>query len=272
LDLVVHSLASRNILVMLDNHISDADWCCDLTDGNGVWFNRNYTVQQWQDDWIFMARRYINVPQVVAADLRNEVRMSCHGLECRFPNWAGIDRELDWRATATLMGNLLLQINSHLLIVVEGLESATDLTHVGKDPITLMVPNQLAYSSHNYHWDNLLQLGSYESLKNHLDHKWGYIPLNNTAPLILGEFGTCHSDLDCVVNNQTNTNGFWFQSLIRYLNERSYVHWFYWAIDGTQSTGRSREWGSEEGYGILTPTWNSVALPKMMELLQSIQN
>lgn len=136
-----------------------------------------------------------------------------------------------------------------------------------------MIPNQLVYSSHNYRWDLELQDGSYDLIRNHLDHKWGYILLNNTAPLILGEFGTCHSSIvDCVANNQTNTQGFWFQSLIRYMNERSNLHWFYWAIDGTMSTGKGREWGGEEGYGILNTKWNDVALPKMMELLQSVQN
>eukprot|EP01112_Ceratiomyxa_fruticulosa_P009670 TRINITY_DN2532_c0_g1_i4.p1 TRINITY_DN2532_c0_g1~~TRINITY_DN2532_c0_g1_i4.p1 ORF type:complete len:120 (-),score=13.32 TRINITY_DN2532_c0_g1_i4:636-995(-) len=36
MDIVVKSLALKGFLVMLDNHISDAHWCCSDSDGNRV--------------------------------------------------------------------------------------------------------------------------------------------------------------------------------------------------------------------------------------------
>lgn len=37
LDAVVASLAAMGLVVVLDNHSSDAIWCCSVTDGNGLW-------------------------------------------------------------------------------------------------------------------------------------------------------------------------------------------------------------------------------------------
>src|SRR5580704_15165033 len=39
MDAVVDALAKAHIMVILDNHMSRADWCCSEKDGNGLWFN-----------------------------------------------------------------------------------------------------------------------------------------------------------------------------------------------------------------------------------------
>jgi len=38
-------------MVILDNHVSRADWCCNDTDGNGLWYNADYPEKQWIADW-----------------------------------------------------------------------------------------------------------------------------------------------------------------------------------------------------------------------------
>jgi hypothetical protein len=30
-------LSLQGLMVVLDNHSSDAMWCCNMTDGNGLW-------------------------------------------------------------------------------------------------------------------------------------------------------------------------------------------------------------------------------------------
>ena len=42
-DETVHSLANAGVMVVLNNHISDAIWCCGEDDGNGLWHNENYS-------------------------------------------------------------------------------------------------------------------------------------------------------------------------------------------------------------------------------------
>jgi endoglucanase len=46
-DKTVESLANAGVMVILNNHISDAKWCCDLTDGNGMWYNNKYSIYEW---------------------------------------------------------------------------------------------------------------------------------------------------------------------------------------------------------------------------------
>lgn len=46
-DKTVESLTDAGVAVILNNHMSDAGWCCSTTDGNGLWHNNNYSADQW---------------------------------------------------------------------------------------------------------------------------------------------------------------------------------------------------------------------------------
>ncbi|CAF0902198.1 unnamed protein product [Rotaria sp. Silwood1] len=65
-DSVLNTLGKYNILVLLDNHISKAMWCCHKFDGNGFWGDQYFDVEQWIDGLIFMAKKTINRPYVIA--------------------------------------------------------------------------------------------------------------------------------------------------------------------------------------------------------------
>jgi len=41
-DRVGASLAASHFMVILDNHVSDATWCCSDTDSNGLWANPRF--------------------------------------------------------------------------------------------------------------------------------------------------------------------------------------------------------------------------------------
>jgi endoglucanase len=58
MDAVVAALAEAHIMVILDNHVSRADWCCSETDGNGLWYSAEYPESRWLADWQTMVRRY----------------------------------------------------------------------------------------------------------------------------------------------------------------------------------------------------------------------
>ena len=38
-DAVVASLTAHKLMVILDDHMLNGDWCCSETDGNGLWYN-----------------------------------------------------------------------------------------------------------------------------------------------------------------------------------------------------------------------------------------
>jgi endoglucanase len=262
-DSVVNALANQGLLVILDNHVSTADWCCSNTDGNQLWYNSRYPQTAWLADWQGMAQRYRTQPAVVAVDLRNEPRATA--------TWGG-DPQYDWHAAAQLGGNTVLGVNPTLLVMVEGINYASDLTGVAKLPVTLNVPNHVVYSVHDYSWYHN-GLSSYAQLQQQLDQAWGYILAPSeiyTAPVWIGEYGTCHTNSACLQDSTFGSQGFWFSSFLLYLKQKD-IDWNYWALNGTQATGMSRTFGAEETYGVLDMSWLSPAGPPVVSLLQTLQ-
>jgi hypothetical protein len=111
MDAVIAALARAHILIILDNHVSRADWCCSESDGNGLWYNPEYPEENWLADWQSIVRRYKDQPWVIGADLRNELRSGAQ--------WGGSDPRLDWHAAAERGGNAVLAANPNLLVIVE---------------------------------------------------------------------------------------------------------------------------------------------------------
>lgn len=255
-DAVVYALSAEGLLVILDNHNSNAEWCCS-NDGNQLWYNAQYPQSSWLADWETMAARYRNVPQVIGADLRNEPRISA--------TWGG-DPSTDWHAAAELGGNAVLSVNPDLLIIVEGINYALNLKGVASLPVQLNVRNRLVYSAHDYPFDHG-GLTSESQLASQLDAAWGYIVTpgqSYTAPVWVGEFGNCHTSSSCITDTvSSGSGGLWFASIRQYLSDKD-IDWSWWAINGTETTGSGRTFGSEETYGILNPYWNEPAIPNQL--------
>jgi hypothetical protein len=51
LDAVVDALGREGLMVILDNHVSRADWCYAGTDGNEFWYSSQYPEARWIEDW-----------------------------------------------------------------------------------------------------------------------------------------------------------------------------------------------------------------------------
>ena len=255
LDAVVAALARAHIMVILDNHVSRADWCCSDTDGNGLWYTAEYPEERWLADWQTIVRRYKNRKWVVGADLRNELRSGAR--------WGGDDPRLDWHAASERGGNAVLGANPNLLVMVEGPEYSTDFTAFGKLPVTLNIPNRVVYSPHAYApAGHAFQ--SYYKLQQAYDARAGYLlHMEPGVPLWVGEFGTCQT-LEC------GDQGPWFRWFVQYLRENE-LSWSYWPLNGTQSSGQKRKYDEAETYGLLTPDYQHIAAPEIVRLLQTIE-
>jgi endoglucanase len=282
LDAVVAALAHEGLVVILDNHRSHADWCCDLTHGDGLWYAPGYPESSFIADWKAIVQRYASQPAVVGVDLRNELRTTfapgapstctaCGtGCPCLTPVWTGDNGPTDWYGAAQRAGNAVLSVAPDMLVVVEGLGYSLDLTGVYGRPLTLSVANRLVYSPHDYAFSHAAYAG-YAAMKTDLGKQWGFILTQGqpyTAPLWVGEFGTSHASASDV--SGATGQGFWFQSFRQYLSEAD-IDWSYWAINGTEATGYSRTLGSEEGYGVLDTAWSASALPALTTALQQLQ-
>src|SRR5215831_17501928 len=251
MDAVIAALARAHIMVILDNHVSRADWCCQDDDGNGLWYNDDYPEERWLADWRAIVLRYKNQPWVIGADLRNELRSGAA--------WGGSDAKHDWHAAAERGAKAVLSGNSRLLIMVESPEYSTNFTGFDKLPVKLTVPHRLVYSPHAY-YDQGHTFATYEEMKQAYDARVGFLLHADPAvPLWIGEFGTCQ-DLNC------GSNSDWFRLFIQLLQKNSQLSWSYWALNGTQSSGMTRKYDAVETYGLLSPDYKSIAAPKIIDL------
>jgi endoglucanase len=256
MDAVIRALADARIMVILDNHVSRADWCCSEKDGNGLWYNAEYPETAWLRDWQKIVRRYKNEPWVVGADLRNELRNGAA--------WGGSDPKFDWHAAAERGGNAVLAANPRLLIMVEGPEYSTNFAGFDKLPVRLKMADRLVYSPHAYNIDRH-PFASYDELKQVYDARAGFLlHVEPGVPLWVGEFGTCQT-LDCGANSD------WFVMYIRYMKENS-LAWSYWPLNGTQSSGEGRKYDTVESYGLLSTDYQHIAAPRIVELLRTVED
>ena len=260
MDEVIAALAKEHIFVVLDNHMSDADWCCSLTDENGLWYNARYSEGQWLKDWQTLVRRYRNQPYVVGADLRNELRSPAV--------WGGGDAKTDWHRAAELGGNAILSTNPNLLIMVEGISYSNDLRGIASLPVQLTVADRVVYSPHDYPFQHE-NLTSYDQLAKRLDAAWGFIlHMSRPAPVWVGEFGICQDLTGCMADGKPI--GQWLPWFLEYV-EKNQLNWSYWSINGTESSGRGRTFGLPESYAILDPTWQHAASPMVVVMLRASQ-
>ena len=256
MDAVIAALADAHILVILDNHVSRADWCCSETDGNGLWYNADYPERAWLADWQTIVRRYRAQPWVIGADLRNELRNGAA--------WGGPDPAKDWHAAAERGGKAVLDANPQLLVMVEGPEYSTNFAGFDKLPVRLPVEHRLVYSPHAYNIADHT-FASYDEMNQAYEARAGFLLHATPAvPLWIGEFGTCQ-DLHCGGNSD------WFRLFIQLLQKNPLLSWSYWPLNGTQSSGVTRKYDTVEGYGLLTPDYAHIAAPELVDLLRTVE-
>jgi hypothetical protein len=138
-------------------------WCCSLTDGNGYWHTDSYPTHKWEEALLKITTRYLDEPMVVGNDLRNEPRGLLMQWDRSVPGM-----ELDWKYAAEKMGKAIQAVDPTLLIIVEGLNFANDMSGIKRSPIKLDVPNKLVYSAHYYSWEQITVArwdGSYQDFK-----------------------------------------------------------------------------------------------------------
>lgn len=242
---VVESLTAAGLLVIVNNHITQATWCCGINPCDLSWKNDwfgadmlctvSQTEELWIRNWETVMAPLVSNPLVMGADLRNEVR----GL------W-GTMHWGEWANAAEKAAERLLAMNPEWLMFVEGISSANDLSGVRKRPVKLSVPGRVVYSSHVYKWSGWGSLKpfsgrTYEDFAATMWRNWGYLLTEEIAPVWVGEFGTPDAPSE-------GDQNYWCH-LMRYLRAVD-ASWGYWALNARKATG---EW---ESYGLLGDDWD----------------
>lgn len=300
LDAIVDGARRAGLMVILDNHRSDAGWSAL---GSGRWYTPRYPESAWIADWLTLARRYSHNTAVVGVDVRNEPHSNGPGLEILAlgylrqgatwgPYHGQSNPSSDWRQAAERAGNAILRVNPHLLIIVEGTEiypnadGTPDIYWWGANlrgalayPVRLALPHRLVYSAHEYgpqmHSQRWFSPHMTEAQWQHeFAAHWGVLLARrgpDAAPVWLGEFGTPNLSARDVSNTRPASQGQWFTALVHYIGQTG-VGWAYWAVNGTMSSGPShRRYGAPDTFGLLTPDWQHLSQPALMRALRSIQ-
>jgi endoglucanase len=224
LDKIVAYADQIGLWIILDHHRNEAGIGASE---NGLWYNAAYSEARFIKDWKMLAQRYKNNPSVIGADVHNEPHETA--------TW-GTGSSTDWKAAAERVGNAILDINPHWLIIVEGIQKyeghnyfwGGNLMGVKDDPVTLKVAHKLVYSTHDYPYSVCHQpwfsASDYpQNLHAKFREMWGYIYENNIAPVWLGELGSKFQEPKDIQ---------WMKEMVAYLNMSSKnskgISWSWW--------------------------------------------
>ncbi|WP_432837037.1 glycoside hydrolase family 5 protein [Dactylosporangium sp. CA-092794] len=257
MDKVVEGATKRGMMVILDRHRPTSQAQSNL------WYTDKISEDRWISDWVMLAKRYKNNPLVVGADLHNEP----HGEA----TWGDGNAKTDWQLAAQKAGDAVLKANPNWLIIVEGIEKyrndgywwGGNLEGAKDHPVKLSDSSKLVYSAHDYspkvwsqQWFNDPSFPA--NMPALWDKQFGYLVKNNTAPVLVGEFGG-RSVAEQDAKGGKDLEGIWQRNLVGYLKDNG-LSYTYWA------------WNPNSGDtgGVLKDDWKTIDADKMA-LLKTYQ-
>ena len=270
-DATVRALTDAGIYVILNNHSTYSQWCCSY-DANGLWHHSGQgvpfalSVDDWEQDWLALVKRYQHNPLVIGVDLRNEVRTQKLGATILpvSPNWGSEDAN-DWHKAAESLGRKVLDLNPELLIIVEGINWWGTLPILGSGerpqlkpvrslPIRLQRPDKLIYAAHHYGYigprnngdaktsgsnPNYCSLDEATYLRT-IEDDWAFILQTEqyvTAPLWISEFGVGWGEQDECQRR-------WFARFAKVLLEKD-IDFAYWPLN-------------PDSFGLVQDDWSQI--------------
>ncbi|CAJ1335270.1 unnamed protein product [Effrenium voratum] len=286
-DRVIEQLGLAGVTVMINNHTTVGAWSGGV-ELNGMWFRDQceiYTEQSWINDWVMMAKRYKDMPQVVGYDIRNEVRPTT--MTGPSPRWGSGEKLFDWSRAAGSCARALMDAAAPGVIVVERIAwPQNSLREMLKPPPweAWGVPrDRIVLSVHMYAWSgpgswspkhfmpvvlrsffdvvdyvgsrSLYGEMSEELLEQQMDQDFGFCLNEDICPVWLSELGADLSsgELD------------WFLKVCKYLEKRD-VDFAYWPLNVGPKPGGS----DDEAYGILTNDWQPRWADRRLQALRRL--
>ncbi|KAF2274256.1 cellulase family protein [Westerdykella ornata] len=272
---VIDALGSKGIRVFLDNHVSRASWCCNLTDGNGWWDEgqpyfeanqRNFNTQNWLKGLAAMAKFSASHPAVAGIGLRNEIRET-----------PVLQNRDDWYRFVGQGAQAVHGANPDLLIVVGGALSSTDATFLRSRPLDrsgfadklvwewhqyVFSPPWIASARNCWAWRNIV-VGAFTGFL--LEQEKAY-----TGPLWLSEFGTQLSGGPAEQNGiGANKEDYDYLKCIVEYAQGNDGDWALWALQGSYYV-RDGVVDAEESWGLLDREWKGWRNEALREVLKPL--
>ncbi|MFE5898802.1 cellulase family glycosylhydrolase [Streptomyces sp. NPDC056488] len=264
------------IKVLLDVHSAGADNSGHI---HPVWWKGTITSEQFYSAWEWVTARYKDNDTIVAMDVKNEP----HGKQTESPRakWDGSTDQDNFKYACETAGKRILAVNPKVLVLCEGIEIypragkswssqaeadyhfnwwGGNLRGVRDHPVNLGAGNsQLVYSPHDY-GPLVFQQPWFQGDWNRTtlerdvwDPNWLYLHKENTAPLLIGEWGG-------FLDNGPNQK--WMTAL-RDLIAENRIHQTFWCLNpNSGDTGGLllNDWATwdEAKYALLKPAlWQS---------------
>lgn len=268
--------ARHGIVTVLDNHVSRASWCCDLTDGNGwwdaafgynAWNSRFFGARDWLAGLAAMARWAREHDGVVALALRNEPREFL---------LQGLDGRAGWYRYMRAGGEAVHAAHPDVLVLVAGAQSATDLLHV-RDPGRMLDTtgwrDKLVWELHAYSFTVTFPdpFQRCEHVKTQYGLFAGFVLEQGkayTAPLMLSEFGVGMQGGGPDGLHEKDDR--YLRCLVSYMQEND-AEWAVWAVQGSYYV-RDKVVDSDESWGLLNHDWSGWRNPAFPAMLGAMWN
>ncbi|XP_028806408.1 glycosyl hydrolase 5 family protein-like [Neltuma alba] len=260
---VVDQLASQNVMVISDNHISEPKWCCAPNDGNAFFGDKDFDPKEWLLGLSMAAQLLKGKPNVVAMSLRNELRGPLQNVD-------------GWFGNVTLGAQTVHQANPDVLVFISGLSNDNDLSFLNNRPMNLTFKDKFAYEVHCYtmsgehkNWSsqsaNYLCGKVYNELNSHATF---LITGSNAAPLLMTEYGIPISP------SIAEPDGRWLSCILAYLAVND-LGWAWWGLQGSYYL-REGNVNAEESYGLVDFQWQTLSYPdfpnRFQLILQTLQD
>ncbi|KAK4486483.1 hypothetical protein RD792_009165 [Penstemon davidsonii] len=253
---VVAELGRNNLMVVLDNHVSQPQWCCGGDDGNGFFGDSTFDPNEWLLGLTTVARVYKSIPGVVGMSMRNELR-------------GNRQNEEDWYTYMQKGAVVIHRENPDFLIIVSGLSYDTFLGFLKTKPFGVNLDNKLVYEAHWYSFgtpadkwaaqsNQLCASVTQNAQNNYLFLTRG----NNSFPLFLSEFG-----IDQRGRNEADNR--YMSCLLATIAEND-IDWALWTFQGSYML-REGKVNLEEVYGVIDFNWNRARNSPFLERLQLIR-
>jgi hypothetical protein len=267
-DRVQSALWDRGVMTILDNHVSKAGWCCDLSDGNGWWNDapiyyadnsKYFDTRKWLSGLGAMASWSSSRPGIVGMSLRNELRAWVTQIPFAASTW------LSYMPRA---GDVVHAANPNLLVIVGGINGGTDLSPLRHNTMKLgSWANKRVWEAHVYSFTVVTpSLGSCDIRKAEFGGLFGFVLEQNkpsTGPLFLSEFGVGmtggpHDGL-------SDDDQDYLTCLVGYM-ENNDADWAHWAVQGSYYI-RQGTANANETWGALDYEWSDWRNPKFKAML-----
>lgn len=264
---VIRALAKHDLNVVLDNHVSKAQWCCDPDDGNGWWdeatgytalTSRYFNTRNWLKGLGAMAKYAKAFDNVIGMSLRNELRS--------LPP-QDLNGHADWYHFVTEGATKIHTTNPDLLIMVSGVDGDLYLDFLRYNPLDRSsFDNKIVWEYHIYSYSpSYAPALDCNAFKYQMGFAAGYLLTQNqpfTGPLWVSEFG--FGMTGGPHNGLSDRDSAYLTCLSSWLAQND-AEWAVWALQGDYYV-RQGKLSSDESYGVMNHNWSDFRNPNFKSL------